>query len=77
MSQTRGIDRERDPYRWRCPNGHTSWWPSGDGQITCGACQSRIWDYRAVGSGPEHAELQDGKTGVTVPVAEVELVADE
>lgn len=77
MSQSRVIDRERDPYRWRCPNGHTAWWCTGGDRITCGTCQSRIWEYRAVGSGPGHDELQDGKTGVTVPVADVEIVACE
>jgi len=63
------VNRKEEPYRWRCPNGHSSW-DRTDSHLWCASC-SRSPDPDL---NPEHWELLDTKTGETVPYAAVELV---
>ena len=67
------VDRGNDPYRWRCPNNHTSW-DRTNNHIWCPSC-SRAAENGADVS-PEHWELLDKKTGEAVPWAAVRRAAD-
>lgn len=67
------INREDEPYRWRCPNGHTSW-DRTNNHIWCPSCR------RALQSGSmmkvakaEHYEIVDAKTDETIPYAAIEF----
>jgi hypothetical protein len=47
------IDRDIEPYRWRCPGGHTNWEVTGE-HIWCQTC------YR-LGMDANHDQLCDAK----------------
>lgn len=63
------VDRDDQPYRWRCPNGHTTW-SKTNSHIWCPSC-ARSSDPDVE---PEHWELRDEKTGETVSYAAVDMV---
>jgi len=68
------IDRDAEPYRWRCPNGHTSW-DRTNSHAWCISCR------RAAENGadvtPEHWELVDAKTDRTIPYSAVRFAGDD
>lgn len=64
------VNREREPYRWRCPNGHTSW----ERTNSHGWCpQCRYQSEHGSDVHPEHWELYDAKTGELISYARVEF----
>lgn len=65
------VDREREPYRWACPNGHVDW-DRTNSHVWCRGCRRRAEAGGRVD--PEHYEIVDRKTGETVPWSAVELV---
>ena len=60
------LSSERDRWRYRCPNGHTSW-DRTNNHIWCHACS------KLAGADPEHFELTDEKTGDTIPWSAIEV----
>lgn len=65
------VDRESEPYRWRCPNGHTNW-SRTNRHIWCQSC-ARAADHGADVE-PEHWAVVDAKTDREIPYAAVEIV---
>jgi ribosomal protein L37AE/L43A len=67
------VDRHDEPYRWRCPNGHTSW-DRTNAHIWCHSC-------RRAGEGgadveAEHYEIVDAKRERAVPYSAVEFAGE-
>lgn len=71
------VDRADEPYRWRCPNGHTSW-DRTNNHIWCPSCR-RALEGEAVLSkrSAEHWEIVDEKTNRTIPYSAVKFVGEE
>lgn len=65
------IDRADDLDRWRyrCPNGHTTWEPTNN-HLWCHKC-SQLAD---ADEGPEYYEILDARTDERIPWSAVELV---
>jgi len=59
-----------DRWRYKCPNGHRSWEPTGR-QIWCRQCARNA--KTGYNTDPSHAELIDEKTGETIPWSAVRL----
>lgn len=58
------VDRADEPYRWRCPNGHTSW-DRTNNHIWCHSCRRAAENGADVAA--EHYAIVDEKTGEEVP----------
>ncbi|MDS0280328.1 hypothetical protein NDI85_21315 [Halomicroarcula sp. S1AR25-4] len=74
------IDREDEPYRWRCPNGHTTW-DRTNSHLWCPSCRRAMeqqgqWSIMHVQSA-EHWEIVDEKTGETIPYSAVRFAEDQ
>jgi Zn finger protein HypA/HybF involved in hydrogenase expression len=69
--ETVEIDRTDEPYRWRCPNGHTSW-DKTNNHIWCPSCK-RAADHGADVEA-EHWAVVDEKAKEAIPYAAVEIV---
>jgi hypothetical protein len=71
------IDRAGEPYRWRCPNGHTSW-DRTNNHIHCPSCR-RALENRGLMEiqDAEHWEIVDEKTGRTIPYSAVSFAEDQ
>lgn len=67
------VDRQDEPYRWRCPNGHTDW-DKTNSHIWCRSC--RMQNENGEDMDPEHYEIVDEKTDREIPWSAVELVHD-
>jgi len=65
------VDRAAEPYRWRCPNGHTSW-DRTNNHLWCPSCRRARENGADVDA--EHYELHDAKHDRLVPYAAVEFV---
>jgi len=62
---------DRDRFRYRCPNGHTSWTRTNS-HIWCKACADAAQHGADVT--PEHYEIHDQKTERDIPWSAVNLV---
>jgi hypothetical protein len=60
------LSSERDRWRYRCPNGHTSW-DRTNNHIWCHGCSRRP------SQDPEHYKLVDNKTGEEIAWSAVEV----
>jgi len=67
------VDRTGEPYRWRCPNGHTTW-DRTNNHLWCHACRRAREGGADVEA--EHYELVDAKRDRTVPYAAVEFIGE-
>lgn len=67
------IDREDEPYRWRCPNGHISW-DRTNNHLWCPSCRRAGENGADVAA--EHYEIVDAKHDRTVPYAAVEFAGE-
>lgn len=65
------IDRDDEPLRWRCPNGHISW-DRTNNHLWCPACRKASESGHDVE--PEHWEIVDAKHDKTIPYSAVEFV---
>lgn len=65
------VDREADPWRWRCPNGHTDW-SKTNSHIFCRSCRRSHECGTEIT--PEHYEIRDARSGELIPWAAVDLV---
>ncbi|GAA3882802.1 hypothetical protein [Haloarcula argentinensis] len=68
------IDRDDEPYRWVCPNGHCSW-DRTNNHCWCPSCARQ--SENGVDVHPEHWEIVDEKTGQTIPYAAVRFAEDQ
>lgn len=67
------VDRQEEPYRWRCPNGHTSW-DRTNNHVWCPQCRRALESCQALRvDQAEHYEIVDAKTDQTVPYEAVEF----
>lgn len=70
------IDRDGEPYRWRCPNGHTSWERTNN-HIHCPSCRRALennsWLKKA---DSKHREIVDEKARKTIPYSAVTFAED-
>jgi hypothetical protein len=64
------VDREREPYRLRCPNGHTDWEPTNS-HAWCRSCSRQSRNGGDVDA--EHWELFDAKRDETVSYARIDF----
>ena len=65
------IDRDAEPYRYACPNGHVQWDPTNS-HIWCQSCRRQAENGEDVD--PEHWEIIDKKTGETIPWDAVRVI---
>lgn len=68
----RSIAAER--WRYRCPNGHTDWYPTNN-HAWCKGCRRQVEAGDDVD--PEHYEILDAKTGQAIPWEAVVLIDPE
>jgi len=66
------VDREAEPFRWRCPNGHTVW-DRTNNHLWCQSCRRALEADHPRVDRAEHHEIVDARTGETVPYAAVEF----
>jgi len=68
------IDRSKDRQRWRfvCPNGHTDWHPTNN-HVWCKGCR-RQYEAGDEDIDPEHWEIVDKQTDERIPWSAVELI---
>lgn len=59
-----------DVWRFRCPNGHTSWEPTNGG-IYCHSC-SQVLSHTP-DENPQHHTILDQRTGQEIPWSRVTL----
>ena len=72
VEQQTVVDRDAEPYRWCCPNGHTTW-EKTNSHIWCPSCSRAAENGADVA--PEHWTLLDKKTDTEVDYADVEVAA--
>lgn len=65
------VDRDEEPYRWACPNGHVRW-DKTNSHIWCQSCRNQLETGEDVT--PEHYEIVDKLEERTVPWSAVVLV---
>lgn len=65
------VDRDEEPYRWACPQGHTSW-ERTNSHGWCAECSRAAENGADVD--PEHWELLDKQTDETIPYSAVVFV---
>jgi len=71
------IDRQREPYRWLCPNGHSSW-DRTNSHLWCPECRRSLEaDSAMVIKQAEHWMLYDKKQDKTVPYSAVQFAEDQ
>jgi hypothetical protein len=64
------VDRDAEPYRWRCPNGHTSW-ERTNSHGWCPQCAHQSENNGDVH--PEHWEIYDARNDETISYARLEF----
>lgn len=70
------IDRDEEPYRWRCPNGHTSW-DRTNNHIWCPSCRRALeGDARLEHERAEHYHIVDARTDQEIPYEVVEFAGE-
>jgi len=75
--ETTEIDRGDEPYRWRCPNGHSSW-DRTNNHVHCPSCRRALEnDSWLKVQEAEHWEIVDAKTGERIPYSAVEFEDSE
>lgn len=67
------VDRDAEPHRWRCPNGHTSWTRTNS-HLWCKSCRAASEHDDDVH--PEHYALRDAKRDVEVAFGAVVFADD-
>lgn len=72
-AETVRVDRDDEPWRWRCPNGHLDW-DRTNNHVWCRGCRRA----REAGADvdAEHHAIVDEKRGRTVPYAAVEFAGE-
>lgn len=70
----RGNTSEK--WRFRCPNGHTDWYPTNS-HVWCKGCRRQLENGDPRIDDAEHWELFDTLTDETIPFSSVALVDDE
>lgn len=68
--ETVRVDRDEEPWRWRCPNGHTSW-DRTNNHVWCPEC--RRANEAGADVHPEHYEIVDARNDRTIPYSAVEF----
>jgi hypothetical protein len=65
------IDRDEEPYRWLCPNGHISW-DRTNNHLWCPSCRRALEsDARLDAERAEHHHIVDAKGDREIPYDQV------
>lgn len=70
------VDRDDEPYRWRCPNGHTSW-DRTNNHVWCPSCRRALEGDAILNERKaEHYEIVDARSDQTIPFEVVEFAGE-
>ena len=68
------MNREDEPYRWRCPNNHCSWEPTNS-HLWCPECRRENEAGSDVEA--EHWEVLDKASDQLIPYSSIVIVEDK
>jgi len=69
------IDRDAEPYRWVCPNGHSSW-DRTNNHLWCVQCRRALETGTDDVDQAEHWEIYDKARDRTIPYSAVRFAED-
>ena len=70
-TETVRVNRRAERFRYRCPNGHTTW-DRTNNHVWCPSCRRQAEQGRDVD--PEHHRIVDAKRDIEIPWERVEVI---